>query len=73
MVLNWTYRKIVIYLVFERGIRGGQSVIFNKYAEANNKYMEDYDKDMDNTFISFLDANDLYGHAMNRPFTLQRL
>ena len=35
--------------------------------------MEDYDKDMDNTFISFLDANDLYGHAMNRPFTLQRL
>ena len=56
-----------MYLFFERGIRGGQSVIFNKYAAANNKYMEDYDEDMDNTFISYLDANNLYGHAMNRP------
>jgi hypothetical protein len=62
-----------MYLFFERGIRGCQSVIFNKYAEANNKYMEDYDEDMDNTFISYLDANNLCGHAMNRPFTLQRL
>jgi len=26
----------VMYLFFERGIRGGQSVIFNKYAEAND-------------------------------------
>ena len=26
----------VMYLLFERGIRGGQSVIFNKYAEAND-------------------------------------
>jgi hypothetical protein len=63
-----------MYLFFERGIRGGQSDIFNKYAEANNKYMEDYDEDMDNTFISYLDANNLYGHAMNEEpsFTLQR-
>ena len=29
--------------------------------------MEDYDEDMDNTLISYLDANNLYGHAMNRP------
>jgi hypothetical protein len=56
-----------MYLFFERGIRGGQSVVFNKYAAVNNKFMEDYDKDMDNTFISYLDANNLYGHAMNRP------
>jgi len=56
-----------MYLFFERSIRGGQSVIFEKYAAVNNKYMEDYDKDMDNTFISDLDANNLYGDAMNRP------
>ena len=29
--------------------------------------MEDYDEDIDNTFIPYLDANNLYGHAMNRP------
>jgi hypothetical protein len=40
---------------------------FNKYAEANKKYMEDYDEDIDKTFmvyqylhISYLDANILF-------------
>jgi hypothetical protein len=56
-----------MYLFFERGIRGGQSVMFNKYAEANNKYMDDYDEYMEKIFMSYLDANNLYGHAMNRP------
>jgi hypothetical protein len=56
-----------MYLFYERGIRGGQSVIFNKYAQANNQYMEEYNKDIETSFISYLDANNLYGHAMNRP------
>lgn len=56
-----------MYLFFERGIRGGQSVIFNKYEEANNKYMNDYNKNIENSFISYLDANNLYGHSMSRP------
>lgn len=56
-----------MYLFFERGIRGGQSVIFEKYAEANNKYMDEYDEDIETSYISYLDANNLYGHAMNRP------
>ena len=56
-----------MYLFFERGIRGGQSVIFNKYVEANNQYMEEYDSNMQKSFISYLDANNLYGHAMSRP------
>jgi len=56
-----------MYLFYERGIRGGQSVIFNEYAQANNEYMEDYNKDIKTSFISYIDANNLYGHAMNRP------
>lgn len=56
-----------MYLFFERGIRGGQSVIFNKYEEANNKYMNDYNANMETSFISYLDANNLYGHSMSRP------
>jgi hypothetical protein len=31
-----------MYQCFERGIRGGQSVVFKKYAKANNKYLSDY-------------------------------
>ena len=33
-----------MYQFFERGIRGGQSVIFKKYRKANNKYLDGYDK-----------------------------
>jgi len=53
-----------MYLFYERGIRGGQSVIFKKYAEANNKYMKNYDKKKETSFISYIDANNLYGWAM---------
>ena len=53
-----------MYLFYERGIRGGQSVIFNKYVKANNKYMGDYNKEEKSTYISYLDANNLYGWSM---------
>lgn len=53
-----------MYLFYERGIRGGQSVVFNKYVEANNKYMSNYDENKKSTYISYLDANNLYGWAM---------
>ena len=54
-----------MYQFFERGIRGGQSVIFKKYAKANNKYLSDYNPEEPSTYISYLDANNLYGVAMS--------
>ena len=42
-----------MYLFYERGIRGGQSVIFNKKAKANKQYMEEYNKDIE-TSISLI-------------------
>jgi hypothetical protein len=54
-----------MYQFFERGIRGGQSVIFKKYAKANNKYLSDYNPDEKSTYISYLDANNLYGVSMS--------
>ena len=53
--------------MFERGIRGGMTHITKRYAEANNKYMSDYNPDKPSTYIQYLDANNLYGWAMSQP------
>ncbi|CAH3189413.1 unnamed protein product, partial [Porites evermanni] len=53
-------------MMFERGIRGGITHISKRYAEANNKYMKDYNPDKESTFIQYLDANNLYGWAMSQ-------
>ena len=53
-------------MMFERGIRGGMTHIAQRYAEANNKYMTNYNPDKPSTFIQYLDANNLYGWAMTQ-------
>ena len=49
------------------GIRGGISVITQRFAKANNPYMQDlYDPTKPNSYIIYLDANNLYGWAMSQ-------
>ena len=55
-------------LLFEKGIRGGVSMIPNRFGQANNKYMgEKFDSSQPSKFITYLDANNLYGWAMMKP------
>ena len=53
------------YLFIEKGQRGGVSYIAKRYAEANNKYMNDYDPEKPSTFITYLDKNNLYGWSVS--------
>ena len=56
---------INILLMFEKGIRGGISIISNRYGEAKNKYMKGYNKNKASKYLMYLDANNLYGCAMS--------
>ena len=59
--------QIDMLLMIEKGIRGGISNAFKRYAKANNKFMQKYDPNLKSSFIVFLDANNLYGWAMSKP------
>jgi len=51
-------------LMFMEGIRGGLSCIMRRYVKANNKYMVNYDSNIEGIYLIPVDANNLYGHAM---------
>ena len=42
----------------EKGIRDGIWQSNYRYAKANNKYMKNYDNNIESSYIEYLDAND---------------
>ena len=55
-----------MFQFIEKGTRGGISCIANRFGEANNKYMKEYNKEKPSKYIMYLDANNLYGYAMSQ-------
>jgi hypothetical protein len=55
-----------MHLFFEKGIRGGISMVSQRYAKANNPLVPDYDPSKPKSWIIDIDANGLYAEAMCR-------
>ena len=55
-----------MFLIYEKGILGGICNKVHSYAKANNKYMKNYDKNKESSFLTYVDANNLYGWAMSK-------
>ena len=53
-------------LMIEVGTRGGICPSTHRYAKANNKYMKNYDKKIESSYLTYLDANNLHGWAMSK-------
>ena len=58
---------IDMLLMVEKGIRERICHAIYKHAKANNnKYMKNYDKNTESSYLMYLDANNLYGSAMSQ-------
>ena len=58
--------NVDMLLMVEKGIRGGICHAIHRYAKENNKYMNNYDKNQESSYIQYLDPNNLYGWVMSQ-------
>ena len=57
---------IDMLLMVKKGTRGGICQAIHRQAKANNKYMKNYNKDVISSYLTYLDANNLYRWAMSQ-------
>ena len=48
-------------MMVEKGTIGGICHAIHRYVKANNKYMNNYNKNIESSYLMYLDANNLYG------------
>ena len=57
---------IDMLLMVEEGIRGDICHAIHRYAKAHSKYIENYNKDNESSYIQYWDKNNLYGWAISQ-------
>ena len=57
-------------MMIEEWTRDGICQAIYRYAKANNKYMNNYDKSIESSYLMYLDANNLYGWVMSQKLPI---
>ena len=60
-------------LMFEEGIRRGMWQATYRHAKVKNKYINNYDKNKESSYLVYLHANNLHGWAMSKSYRLKIL
>ena len=55
-----------LLLMIKEGIRGGMCQSTHRYTKASKKYMKNYDKSIESSYLTYLDANNLYRWVMSQ-------
>lgn len=58
---------VTMQAFLKKGMRGGYAHCCQRYAKANNRFLDSYDSNEKDNYIMYYDANNLYGWAMSQP------
>ena len=50
-------------LLIQDGIRGSLTQVIKKYSTENDKYMQNYDKNKEQSYLQYLDVNSLHASS----------
>ena len=70
------HTKVKLYLLTDlllkvvKGIRVATCHAIHRYAKANNKYMKDFDKNKELSYLKYCDVNKLCGWAMSQKLSV---
>ena len=57
-------------LMIKERIRGAMCQSVHRYANANNKYVKNYNNKIELSYLTYLDANNLYGWTMSQKLPI---